>query len=501
MQDACKIALQRRGICVIIPTYNNAGTIVDVVTRTQAFCADVFVVLDGCTDDTLSLLESLPQRPELLVLPKNGGKGRALREGFRRAREAGFAYAITLDADGQHYPEDIPVFLEANRRCPGALVVGKRMGLENADRSKSSRFANGFSNFWFFVQTLVPLKDTQTGYRLYPLRRLRGLSLLTSRYEAELELLVFSAWSGVRIVSQDVRVYYPPREERVSHFRPVYDFLRITLLNTVLLVLALVLGLPLTILRWTLRAAKTLFLLLFYVLVMLLVVTPGAFLYLKTGRMSDGKKANLHRFICSLAGWGTKVFGWFGNKYTLVNPGGEDFSRPAVVICNHQSHLDLLSLLSLTPRLVILTADWVWHNPLYGFVIRQADYLPASEGLENILPRLKELVEKGYSIAVYPESTRSSDGRVGRFHQGAFFLADRLGLDILPVVLYGTGHALPKHGRILRRWPLRMEVDGRIVPEELARMGDDYRARASALRKYYIRRYAEIADRTEKTLG
>ncbi len=500
MQDACKIALQRRGICVIIPTYNNAGTIVDVVRRTQAYCADVFVVLDGCTDDTLSLLEGMPQRPELLVLPKNGGKGRALREGFRRARAAGFAYAVTLDADGQHYPEDIPVFLEANRRHPGALIVGKRMGLENAERSKSSRFANAFSNFWFFVQTLIPLKDTQTGYRLYPLRKLRGLSLLTSRYEAELELLVFSAWSGIRLVSEDVRVFYPPREERVSHFRPVRDFLRISLLNTVLCLLALVLGLPMTILRWTFRALKTFLLLLVYVLAMLLVVTPGAFLYLKLGRVTERKKERLHRFICRLAGWGTKLFGWAGNPYTLVNPGGEDFRRPAVLICNHQSHLDLLPMLSLTPRLVILTADWVWHNPLYGFVIRQADYLPASEGLETILPRLKELVAKGYSIAVYPESTRSSNGKVGRFHQGAFYLADQLGLDVLPLVLYGTGHALPKHGRILHPWPLRMEVDRRIGPDALARMGNDYKARASALRKYYAARYAEIADRTERSL-
>ena len=500
MQDDCKIALRRRGICVIIPTYNNAGTIVDVVERTQAYCSDVFVVLDGCTDDTLSLLEDMPQRPELFVLPKNGGKGRALREGFRRAREAGFAYAVTLDGDGQHFPEDIPVFLEANRRYPGALIVGRRADLENADRSKASRFANAFSNLWFFIQTLVPLKDTQTGYRLYPLRKLRGLSLLTSRYEAELELLVFSAWSGIRLVSEDVRVYYPPREERVSHFRPVRDFLRISLLNTVLCLLALVVGLPLTILRSTFRFLKTLGLLLVYVMAMLLVVTPVAFLYLKLGRVTERKKEWLHRSICRLAGWGTKLLGWAGNPYTPVNPEGEDFRRPAVLICNHQSHLDLLPMLSLTPRLVVLTADWVWHNPLYGFVIRQADYLPASEGLDRILPRLKEMVEKGYSVAVYPESTRSTDGKIGRFHQGAFYLADQLGLDVLPLVLYGTGHALPKHGRILHSWPLRMEVGSRIAPEALSRMGNNYRERASALRKYYAARYAEIADLTERNL-
>ena len=116
MPDACQIGLRKRGVCVIIPTYNNAGTIVDVVTRTQAYCADVFVVLDGCTDDTLSRLEAMPQKPRCIVLEKNAGKGSALKAGFRLAKEAGFAYAITLDGDGQHYPEDIPLFLEANRR-------------------------------------------------------------------------------------------------------------------------------------------------------------------------------------------------------------------------------------------------------------------------------------------------------------------------------------------------------------------------------------------------
>ena len=175
---------------------------------------------------------------------------------------------------------------------------------------------------------------------------LRGLSLLTSRYEAELELLVFSAWSGIRLVSEDVRVYYPPREERVSHFRPVRDFLRISLLNTVLCLLALVVGLPLTILRSTFRFLKTLGLLLVYVMAMLLVVTPVAFLYLKLGRVTERKKEWLHRSICRLAGWGTKLLGWAGNPYTPVNPEGEDFRRPAVLICNHQSHLDLLPMLS-----------------------------------------------------------------------------------------------------------------------------------------------------------
>ena len=550
--EDCRTGLRRRGVCVIIPTFNNAGTVADVVTRAQRFCSDIIVVADGCTDGTPELLASLPQPPDTLVLPRNTGKGNALREGFRHAREAGFAYAITLDADGQHFPEDIPLFLEAGRLHPDSIIVGSREGLDRADRSASSRFANSFSNFWFFCQTFIPLKDTQTGYRLYPLDRLHGLNLLTSRYEAELELLVYAAWSGTGIVSRDVRVYYPPKGERVSHFRPVRDFARISLLNTVLCLLALVYGLPRTLLRFLCGALKSLTIFLFYALSMLLFLTPGLFVWLKVSDIaeqtaectaesaSEKTKEQLHRFICASARFALRLLGLAGNPCTVAEsvrngqPSPEyasashplkavgdasgsrlrrksgdlpelrrldSGSSPAVIVCNHQSHLDLLPLLALTPKLVILTADWVWHNPLYGFIIRQADYLPASRGMEHIAPKLRELVGRGYSIAVFPEGTRSPDGRVGRFHQGAFFLAEEFGLDILPVVLYGTGRALPKHGRMLRRWPLRVEIDGRISPEEMAGKGAGLKERASYMRGYFARRHSEIADRIESSFN
>ena len=117
-----------------------------------------------------------------------------------------------------------------------------------------------------------------------------------------------------------------------------------------------------------------------------------------------------------------------------------------------------------------------------------------------MIPKLRELVSKGYSIAVYPEGTRSLDCQIGRFHKGAFLIAETLGLDIIPLILYGSGRALPKYGRLLRKWPLRMEIDARITPEELLKMGETTRERASAMRKYYRRRYAEIADRIEQDL-
>ena len=177
-----KSQLRSRGICVIIPTYNNEKSIRQVVTDTLNYCDDVIVVNDGSTDRTTATLHEM-SGITLVSYPQNKGKGYALREGFRKALSMGFAYAITLDADGQHYPADIALFLKANQEHPGALIIGHRL-LEGVDRSKGSNFANKFSNFWFYVQTGMALEDTQTGYRLYPLHKLYGIGLLTSRYEA-----------------------------------------------------------------------------------------------------------------------------------------------------------------------------------------------------------------------------------------------------------------------------------------------------------------------------
>lgn len=232
--------------CVIVPTYNNAGTLIDVLHRLQEQRVDIIVVNDGSTDGTAALLEiwrneAYEGRHEVVSYAKNQGKGYALREGFLRAIELGYDNAITIDSDGQHYPEDLPRFVEAMAGHPGALVVGNRK-LQQKNMPKGNTFANHFSNFWFALQTWQVLPDTQTGYRAYPLRHLHGLRLLTCRYEAELELLVLAAWHGVKLVSTPIRVYYPPQGERVTHFRPFWDFMRISLLNTVLCVLCLVYG-------------------------------------------------------------------------------------------------------------------------------------------------------------------------------------------------------------------------------------------------------------------
>ena len=234
--------------CVIVPTYNNEGTVTEVVLSVLKCCSDVIVVNDGSTDATASILRQFDGRITVVDYQHNRGKGYALKSGFRKALAMGFDYAVTIDSDGQHFASDIEKFVSALETNPGALVIGSR-GLDHDNMPGKNKFANNFSNFWFRVQTCRRLSDTQTGFRLYPLHNLHGLSLLTSRYEAELELLVFAAWHAVKICEIPIQVYYPPVEERVSHFRPARDFARISVLNTVLCVVAVIYGLPLKFLK------------------------------------------------------------------------------------------------------------------------------------------------------------------------------------------------------------------------------------------------------------
>ena len=226
-----------RHICAVIPTYNNGGTVAEVVRRVLQQGLPVIVVDDGSTDGTQDALKGL----DIIILrhSQNRGKGIALRTGLEEARRLGYRQALTIDADGQHDPSDIPALVAA--AAPRTLVVGSR-NIAAEGMSSGSTFANRFSNFWFTLQTAHKLPDTQTGFRIYPLEDLPSLKLLTARYEAELTLLVFSAWKGLKLVPVPVKVYYP--EDRVSHFRPFADFFRISVLNTVLCVLALLYGYP-----------------------------------------------------------------------------------------------------------------------------------------------------------------------------------------------------------------------------------------------------------------
>ena len=225
--------------CVIVPTYNNHKTLGQVLSDIMNYTEDVIVVNDGSTDSTLEVLKEFSQI-YLIDLPKNIGKGNALRQGFQKAIEMGFDYAITLDSDGQHFADDIPIFLESLEveSTKEVLYIGAR-NMEQDGVPKKSSFGNKFSNFWFWVETGNRLTDTQSGFRLYPLFAMKDLKLRTNKFEFEIEAIVKAAWNGILVKNIPVKVHYE-LVNRVSHFRPFRDFTRISILNTWLVFLTFV---------------------------------------------------------------------------------------------------------------------------------------------------------------------------------------------------------------------------------------------------------------------
>ncbi|MBD3582180.1 DUF2062 domain-containing protein [Flavobacterium selenitireducens] len=227
--------MEKLNVCVIIPTYNNHKTLRRVIDSVLAYTADVIVVNDGATDSTPEILSDYPQLT-IVTHPQNIGKGMALRNGFAKAREMGFDYAITIDSDGQHFASDLPVFLDSLESEGEALLIGGRNMTQEGVPKKSS-FGNNFSNFWFWFETGIRLEDTQSGYRLYPLKRIPK-KYFTKKFEFEIEVIVRSAWRDIPVKNVPIQVLYDP-SERVSHFRPFKDFTRISILNTVLVTICL----------------------------------------------------------------------------------------------------------------------------------------------------------------------------------------------------------------------------------------------------------------------
>ncbi|NTU94638.1 MAG: DUF2062 domain-containing protein [Bacteroidales bacterium] len=239
---------EMREYVVIIPTFNNGSTLKEVLTGVMDVCGNVIVVNDGSSDNTFDLLNQF-DGIEVITHNKNRGKGAALNSGFRKAYDLGYKYAITIDSDGQHYPQEINLLCDSSRKEPDTLWIGSRDFKSDNMPGKNS-FANRFSNFWFKLETGITLEDTQSGFRLYPLERLKGIRTLSGRYEFELEIIVRAAWRNVAVRNIPVSVYYPPKEIRISHFKPFKDFTRISILNTVLVFIALLWWWPLKFIKW-----------------------------------------------------------------------------------------------------------------------------------------------------------------------------------------------------------------------------------------------------------
>ena len=225
-------------LCVLIPTYNNERTLNRVIDGVLKYTDHIIVVNDGATDGSETILKTYPNIQQI-HFPKNKGKGLALRTGFNHAVSLGYDFAISIDSDGQHFPDEIPVFINAleEETTKNVLLIGAR-NMDQEGVPKKSSFGHKFSNFWFWFETGIKLQDTQSGFRLYPLQQLKNLNFYTTKFEFEIEVIVKAAWKGIKVKNVPIHVLYD-ETERVSHFRPFKDFTRISILNTWFVILTI----------------------------------------------------------------------------------------------------------------------------------------------------------------------------------------------------------------------------------------------------------------------
>lgn len=179
-------------------------------------------------------------------------------------------------------------------------------------------------------------------------------------------------------------------------------------------------------------------------------------------------------------------------KREIDNPSGEDFRKPAVIVANHQSFIDIVLLMALSPKIVMMTNSWVWRSPVFGAIIRYTGFFYAGDGYEQAVEKLRKKVDEGYSVVIFPEGTRSDDGTMKRFHKGAFYLAEQLRVDILPVLMYGNNRVIAKKQPCnIRRGVVYEKILPRISPENTA-FGTGYRERTKKIAAYMKQVYADI---------
>ncbi len=233
-------------VAVIIPAFNHGVRLSDVVWQVKNLGYPVFVVNDGSTDTTAELLASM-DGITVLEHTVNMGKGEALVTGFKAAT-ASCDWAISIDADGQHKPEDVGCLLAAVPADQRPIVIGARLGMDGENVPWTSRFGRGFSNFWVWVSGGPLVSDSQSGFRLYPLPNVLHLDIRSRRFQFEVEVLVKACRAGIPVFEAPVQVVYQKGAERISHFHPWRDFLRNSLTFS-----RLIFGRIFSIFRWRAR--------------------------------------------------------------------------------------------------------------------------------------------------------------------------------------------------------------------------------------------------------
>lgn len=229
---------------VLLPTYNNAHTLLQVLDKASALGLPLMVVNDGATDDTQDILaawqQANPEKPSRVIRHgKNMGKGAALQTGFKAAACEGYTHVVTMDTDGQLDPEEIPKLAAVARRHPDALILGVRDS-HRPDYPASSRTGRGLSNFAIWLESGQQVKDSQCGFRIYPLTRIRSLCVKADRFGYETEIITRAAWAGVAIHEVPVTCRYFTDGTRVSHFKLYRDTVRHIGMHLRLLLLSLI---------------------------------------------------------------------------------------------------------------------------------------------------------------------------------------------------------------------------------------------------------------------
>lgn len=219
-----------RKSCIIIPTYNHIQFLPEVLQNVKKHNLAVIVVDDGSTDGSAEFLEKQRQ-VSLVRLPKNQGKGKALKAGLNHAQKAGYDLAVCIDSDGQHDPQDIPRLITAAQGRIDTMVIGAREHGQN-QAPRKSRFGRVFSNFWIWIETGKNVPDTQSGFRLYPIAAVNQLTVRAARYGWEVEILARAIWGGVNVVSVPIAISYAAKKD--SHFRVGWDFFLVSCTNAYL---------------------------------------------------------------------------------------------------------------------------------------------------------------------------------------------------------------------------------------------------------------------------
>jgi 1-acyl-sn-glycerol-3-phosphate acyltransferase len=243
---------------------------------------------------------------------------------------------------------------------------------------------------------------------------------------------------------------------------------------------------------WSL--VKSAFSFLYFFTGCLLVTLAGLVL---TGLRPLGKKKSKYLFHLILSKYtGSVMYVMANTRKNIVRLAQEDFSKPAVYIANHSSFLDILITTMLHPKLVLLTNKWVWRSPVFGKIVRMAEYYPVADGAEDSIEPLQDLVSRGYGIVVFPEGTRSYDDTIHRFHKGAFYLSEKLGLDIVPIVLHGVHYTMQKGDWLLKDGRTTITIHPHIRPEDEA-FGTGYRERTKLISKWFRREFLKTKEQIE----